>query len=103
MIDYKLLILLYIVGSVIIFFVTREIWTWYFKMNKVVQNQKEQVDILKDIRNLLERSSLTNQSKGADTDQRNFKEKELERLKLMFEKDEISAVEFTRRQGELLK
>ena len=39
----------WIIIAIIIFFVVREIMLWYWKINKIVENQDEQIKLLEEI------------------------------------------------------
>lgn len=42
-------IILIIAGILLVLFIIREFWTWYFKLNKLVTNQDKQIAILQKI------------------------------------------------------
>jgi hypothetical protein len=42
-------LLVVVVGGLVLFFLLREVYTWYFKMNKVVAMQKQQNETLTQI------------------------------------------------------
>lgn len=41
--------------AILIFFALRELWCWYWKLNKIVENQERQTKVLLAIGTVLER------------------------------------------------
>jgi len=50
--------LFWIIIALIIFIVSREVMLWYWKINSIVKNQEEQIDIMDEI---LEQLKIANQ------------------------------------------
>lgn len=41
--------IIYIIVSVIVFFLLRELWTWYWKINTIINHQKNTEKLLREI------------------------------------------------------
>lgn len=48
-------LLMYLGGALILFLITRELWTWYFKINALVENQEKQLKLTEQQNQLLEK------------------------------------------------
>lgn len=49
------------VGVLIVFFLLRELWCWYWKLNQIVDNQEKQNKLLLEMAKFLQ--SIENQNK----------------------------------------
>lgn len=113
--EYEVIILI-VLGIIVAFFILRELWCWYFKINRIVKNQEEQTDILADIRKMMKDALIKDgvldeapKPKSSPelltpipSDAPNFKADEMIRLNKLREAGEIDDLEFHRQQKEIL-
>ena len=45
------------VGAIILFLIMKPFWQWYYDITEIKKNQKEQIEILKEISEKIQRSN----------------------------------------------